>query len=141
MKRILIVDDEELIRESVSDLLQLKGYEVLQAFDGFSGLLEAFKYNPDLILLEVMMPKIDGYTFLARLRANPAFHLTPVIMLSAKAKLEDQRHGLDLGSDDYLFKPFKSDELLQTIEVKLEKFEKSNKIFKFQVAYPCIMFI
>lgn len=131
MDTILLIDDEELIAESISELLTINGYSVIIANNGRDGILKALFHNPDLVLVDVMMPILDGYETVKVLRKNPAFNFTPIIFMSAKAKLEDQRLGLDIGAEDYFTKPISSKILLEGIKNKLEKFKKikeSNKV-------------
>jgi two-component system, sensor histidine kinase and response regulator len=131
METILLIDDEELIAESISELLTINGYSVIIANNGRDGILKALFHNPDLILVDVMMPIIDGYETVKLLRKNPTFNFTPIIFMSAKAKLEDQRLGFDIGAEDYLIKPVTSKILLEGIRNKLDKFKKikeNNKV-------------
>jgi len=109
MERLLIVEDELPMRTALQDVLQSEGYRVLTAQDGESGLRRAMEEKPDLILLDIMMPKLDGYAVCAELRrlSNPV----PILMLTAKDLLEDKIQGLDSGADDYLVKPFHLAEL------------------------------
>jgi two-component system, sensor histidine kinase and response regulator len=131
METILLIDDEELITESISELLTINGYSVILANNGRDGILMALFHNPDLILVDVMMPIMDGYETVKVLRKNPTFNFTPIIFMSAKAKLEDQRLGFDVGAEDYLIKPVTSKILLEGIRNKLDKFKKikeNNKV-------------
>lgn len=111
--RILVVDDEKRILNFLRTKLRASGYEVLTAVDGFEALEQAQAQEPDLILLDVLMPKMDGFETLKRLRS---FCSTPVIVLSAKGSDVDKIKGLNLGADDYLPKPFNPDELMARIE-------------------------
>lgn len=124
MEKILIIDDEALIRESVAEILELQGYQTLTAEDGEKGLLTAHEESPDLIIMDVMMPGLDGFSLVQHLRKNPAFKLTPIIFISAKAKPEDLRTGMDLGADDYITKPFTTQVLLKAVESKLDKYKQ-----------------
>src|SRR5215475_14863221 len=122
MERILIVEDELPMRTALHDVLESEGYRVLTAADGESGLRRAVEEKPDLILLDIMMPKLDGYTVCAELRrlANPV----PILMLTAKGQIEDRVAGLDVGADDYLVKPFSTEELLARVRALLRRFQK-----------------
>lgn len=124
-KRILIVEDEEQIARFVELELNYEGYEVVKAFDGREG-LEAFESGDfDLVLLDIMLPKLSGLEVLRRIR-----HTTqdiPVIMLTARDSLEDKVSGLDLGSNDYVTKPFDIEELLARIRVSLRQKAKKNQ--------------
>lgn len=111
--RILVVDDEKRILNFLRTKLKASGYEVLTAADGFEALDQVQAQEPDLILLDVLMPRMDGFETLKRLRS---FCSTPVIVLSAKGSDIDKIKGLGLGADDYLPKPFNPDELIARIE-------------------------
>ena len=118
MTRVLVVDDERRIRELLELSLRHHGYEVRTAADGQAALAIAQEWEPDAIVLDVMMPKIDGITLLPMLRRVTE---APVIMLSAKGEVEDKVSGLSGGADDYLSKPFEIDELIAHIEAKLRR--------------------
>src|ERR1041385_4015511 len=104
MSRILIIEDETPMRTALADVLEGEGYRALSAADGEIGLRKAVEEKPDLILLDIMLPKLDGYAVCAELRRleNPV----PVLMLTAKGQIEDRVVGLDAGADAYLVKPF-----------------------------------
>ena len=125
MERILIIEDETPMRTALADLLAAEGYRTLTAVDGASGLQRALSEKPDLILLDVMMPKLDGFTVCAELRrlANDV----PVVMLTAKGQIEDRVNGLDVGADDYVVKPFSSEELLARVRALLRRVERKSK--------------
>jgi two-component system OmpR family response regulator len=110
MTRILVVDDEPTILDSVGYALQREGFEVSSASDGTEGLRLARTESPDVIVLDVMLPGLDGFAVCGRLRAEGVW--TPVLMLTARDAVEDRVAGLDAGADDYLAKPFAFDELL-----------------------------
>lgn len=118
-KQILIVEDERDIRDSLKIILELNDYSVETAENGQVGLEKAINLQPDLILCDVMMPILDGFGLLKQLREK-AIDI-PLIFLTAKAQYNDLRTGMNLGADDYIFKPFKSAELLQSIERRLER--------------------
>lgn len=105
-KRILIVDDETELAYAIQIRLKQAGYEVLTAYDGFEGLEKARKENPDLILLDILMPGMDGYQMLRKLKENNQTKSIPVIMLTAKSQLEDVTQATNLGVEDYIVKPF-----------------------------------
>jgi len=115
--RILIIEDERPMRTALADVLEAEGHRVLTAADGEEGLQRALDEKPDLILLDLMMPRLDGYAVCAELRrlANPV----PILILTAKGQLEDRVKGLDLGADDYLVKPFSTEELLARVRAVL----------------------
>jgi diguanylate cyclase (GGDEF)-like protein len=119
--RILIVDDDEDIRAYLEVTLELAGFEVVQAIDGDSGLRAAFTCRPSLIVLDVMMPGIDGLEVLRRLRADGRTSHLPVILLTAKAQPDDTVTGLDIGADDYVTKPFDSEVLVARIHAALRR--------------------
>ena len=123
MEKILIVEDELDVRENLIEILEIAQYEVLAAPDGLEGLALAKSYQPDLILCDIMMPKMDGYEMLAALRENQETETIPVIFLTAKTEYSDQRQGMELGADDYLTKPFEIDKLFLAIRSRLNKRE------------------
>jgi len=105
-KKILLADDEEDIKSVVSLFLESKGYEIITAYDGLSALDMARTEKPDLILLDVMMPVVNGYEVCARLKADEELRDIPVVMLSAMAQSESVDKGLSAGAVDYIVKPF-----------------------------------
>jgi len=115
-KRVLIVDDEPNIVISLEFLLKRAGLEVLIARDGEAGLAEIQSAQPDLVILDVMMPKLDGFAVLQRVRSDPAVKSTPVLMLTARGRDADQKKGLVLGANAYLSKPFSTSELIETVQ-------------------------
>ena len=125
MPRILIIEDETPMRTALKDVIENEGYRAITAADGESGLKRAVEEKPDLILLDVMMPRLDGYEVCAELRrlANPV----PILMLTAKGQVEDRVSGLDAGADDYLVKPFSTEELLARVRALLRRFQKQAK--------------
>jgi two-component system KDP operon response regulator KdpE len=116
--KLLIVDDEPDLRKFLADAMLLEGYEVAVAQDARQGLQQVDQFGPDLILLDVMMPVIDGWEMLSRLRK---FSDVPVIMLTAIGDTEYRVHGLDIGADDYLTKPFEVKELKARIRALLRR--------------------
>ena len=125
MSRILIIEDEAPMRTALADLLAAEGYRVLTAADGESGLHRALDEKPDLILLDIMMPKLDGFALCAELRRLS--NAVPVLMLTAKGQIEDRVAGLDAGADDYLVKPFSTEELLARVRALLRRFQRQDK--------------
>jgi signal transduction histidine kinase len=121
MKKILVIEDEQPLRESILDLLDAEDFEVFGAGNGKAGVELAKAHLPDLVICDVMMPELDGYGVLTCLRKEPATATIPFIFLTAKADKTDLRQGMSLGADDYLTKPFTRAELLQTISVRFEK--------------------
>lgn len=118
---ILIVDDEEPIQELLRFNLENEGYSVLTAFDGPVALKMIEEKRPDLLVLDVMLPGMDGLEVCSQLRQNPKFRDLPVIMLTAKGEEIDKVLGLELGADDYLTKPFSPRELLARIRARLRR--------------------
>jgi two-component system response regulator MprA len=117
--RILVVDDEPAVRESLTSSLVFEGYEVVEASDGMAALEQVELQEPDLIVLDVLMPRMDGLTACRRLRAQG--RVSPVLMLTARDMVGDRVTGLDAGADDYLGKPFELDELLARIRALLRR--------------------
>ncbi|MHB8520489.1 MAG: response regulator transcription factor [Limisphaerales bacterium] len=117
--RILIIEDERPMRTALKDCLEAEGYRVLAAPDGESGLAAALKEKPDLVLLDIMLPRLDGFALCAELRRLA--NAVPVLMLTAKGQVEDRVTGLDAGADDYLVKPFSTDELLARVRALLRR--------------------
>jgi len=122
--RILVVDDEARILNFLSSKLKASGYEVLTASNGLEGLEQAQAQEPDLIVLDLIMPKMDGLEMLKQLRS---FSAVPVIILTAKSADADRIKGLQLGADDYLPKPFNPDELVARIEAIRRRLEPAEK--------------
>jgi DNA-binding response OmpR family regulator len=120
-KKILAVDDEPNILLSIEFILEQEGYDVHTACDGEEAMEMAEKVEPDLVLLDIAMPKKDGYEVCTLLRKHEKLASVKVIMLTAKGQSLDKKKGLDVGADAYLTKPFGADELLQTIESALNK--------------------
>lgn len=116
MKKILIVEDSEDILETTSEILELKGYAVKTAINGLKGLESAKKSPPDLIISDIMMPKMDGYEMLEALRSDAKTAMIPFIFLTARAQKTDILRGAVSGADRYLTKPFTMAELLKTIK-------------------------
>ncbi|NER28952.1 MAG: hybrid sensor histidine kinase/response regulator [Symploca sp. SIO1C4] len=121
MNKILLIEDEEEIRENIFEILTAEDFEVIDADNGCSGVKLAQQELPDLIICDVMMPELDGYGVLSQLRQNPITDSIPFVFLTAKAAKEDLRQGMELGADDYLTKPFTRNELLKAITIRLEK--------------------
>ena len=123
--RILVIDDEERILNFLRSKLKASGYEVLTASNGIEGLEQAQAQEPDMVILDVLMPKMDGLEMLKELRS---FSTVPVIMLTAKGADADRIRGLQLGADDYLPKPFNPDELVVRIEAVKRRLQPGEKL-------------
>ena len=123
--RLLIIEDELPMRTALSDVLSAEGYRVLTAADGQAGLDRALAEKPGLILLDLMMPKLDGFAVCSELRRLG--HAVPILMLTAKGQIEDRVRGLDVGADDYLVKPFSTEELLARVRALLRRSQKALK--------------
>jgi len=121
MKRILVIDDEEWLREMIQLALRQKGYEVIEAENGAIGIEKARKNLPDLVLCDVNMEKVDGYLTLSSLRSEPSTAAIPFILMTGLADNAGMRHGMELGADDYLPKPFTIDALYAAVETRLKK--------------------
>lgn len=119
--RVLIIEDETGLREEVIQWMELEGYEVFSATDGVAGVNEAFQHQPDLIVCDITMPLLDGHGVLLELRANQSTSAIPFIFVTARSSHEDVRKGMSLGADDYITKPFTRVELLQAVQIRLEK--------------------
>lgn len=120
-KRILVVDDETQLVEMVTMRLEASGYEVISAADGQEGLDKARRDKPDLIILDLMLPKIDGYKVCRMLKFDEKYMSIPIIMFSARAQESDRQMGMQVGADDYVTKPFDPKVLLEKIETLLNK--------------------
>ncbi len=124
--KILLIEDEKYIRENVQELLEAKGYNVHTAANGELGVTEAISFKPQLILCDVMMPKMDGFKVLEQVRKTESISNVPFIFLTAKVDKQDVRQGMEMGADDYITKPFTTKELDAAIEARLKRHEKLN---------------
>lgn len=114
--KVMVIDDSKTIRRTAETLLKKEGCEVITANDGFEALAKIADHNPDIIFVDIMMPRLDGYQTCALIKHNQNFKNTPVIMLSSKDGLFDRARGRIVGSEQYLTKPFTKEELLGAIE-------------------------
>ena len=121
MKRILIIDDEQDMLDLLRPRLEAAGYEISTALDGQEGLNKAREEKPDLILLDVMMPKMDGYQVCRFLKFDEEYKHIPIVLLTARGQAQDKETGKKVGADGYLTKPFEKDALLDTISQLLKK--------------------
>jgi twitching motility two-component system response regulator PilG len=113
--KVLVIDDSKTIRRSAENLLTKAGCEVITAIDGFDALAKIADSRPEIIFVDIMMPRLDGYQTCALIKNNSEFKTTPVVMLSSKDGLFDRAKGRIVGSDQYITKPFSKEELLVTI--------------------------
>jgi twitching motility two-component system response regulator PilG len=113
--KVMVIDDSNTIRRSAEIFLVQAGCKVILAEDGFDALSKITDHQPDVVFVDIMMPRLDGYQTCALIKKNPRFSGTPVIMLSSKDGLFDRARGRMVGSDEYLTKPFTKDSLLRTV--------------------------
>lgn len=123
MKKILLIEDDKNLSNNIKDFLTEEGFEVIVAFDGDEGINKAKKIMPDLIISDITLPNKDGYQVLEEITKDNALSKVPFIYLTAKVEKDDLRKGMLLGADDYIFKPFKLDDLLHSINIRLKKFD------------------
>lgn len=117
-EKILIIDDEETTVQLLSILLERKGFEIIKAFRAEDGLRKAYRNHPDLILLDIMMPNMDGWEVCRRLRELSE---VPIIFLTARSEIKDVVKGLEMGADDYIVKPYDNEELVARIKAHLRR--------------------
>ena len=129
MKKILLIEDNEDIRENTAEILEMSNYRVFTAKDGKEGVEVALREIPDLIICDIMMPELDGYGVLHILQRNNDTRNTPFIFLTAKTERMDFRKGMELGADDYITKPFNGTELLNAAESRLKKVDLLKEEF------------
>ncbi len=114
--KVMVIDDSKTIRRTAENLLKKQGCEVVTATDGFEALAKIAEHKPDIIFVDIMMPRLDGYQTCALIKHNRVFRDTPVIMLSSKDSIFDKARGRIVGSEQYLTKPFTRDDLLGAIK-------------------------
>lgn len=129
MKKILIIEDDQVMRENTAEILELANYQVQTAPNGKLGSALAREWGPDLIICDIMMPELDGYGVLHILSKDPKTAIIPFIFLTAKAEKSEIRKGMELGADDYLTKPFEENELLSAIEARFRKADLMRQEF------------
>jgi DNA-binding NarL/FixJ family response regulator len=127
MKKILVIEDEPEMRRNITALLRYNDYQPIAAENGLDGVEAARREKPDLILCDVMMPKMDGYGVLQAMQKDAALASVPFIFLTAKGEKDDLRDGMNLGADDYLTKPVANADLIQAIETRLRRSEQQGK--------------
>lgn len=120
--KVMVIDDSKTIRRTAETLLKREGCEVVTATDGFEALAKIADQQPQIIFVDIMMPRLDGYQTCTLIKSNPRFKATPVIMLSSKDGLFDKAKGRIVGSDQYLTKPFSKEELLGAIKAHVPEF-------------------
>ncbi len=113
--KVMVIDDSKTIRRSAETLLKKAGCEVVTAIDGFEALAKITVHKPDIIFVDIMMPRLDGYQTCALIKNNQSFKATPVIMLSSKDSIFDRARGRIVGSEKYLTKPFSREDLINAI--------------------------
>ena len=131
-QKILVIDDEDDYRAMIKVTLKMIGYDVIEASNGLDGLAAARMHHPDLVLCDIKMPEMDGYTLLGRLKEDPACAAIPFIFLTGNLAKSDMRQGMQLGADDYLTKPFTSDELITAIKTRLVRKKSLQKYYELQ---------
>ena len=114
-KLVLVVDDEDLTRQMISMFMTMDGHEVVEAEDGVDALKKVALHHPDAIILDVMMPEMDGITMCKKLRANPATAFIPVLMLSGRSQIGAEQEGIDAGANAYMKKPMDPKEMLRVL--------------------------
>ncbi|HET6756549.1 MAG: twitching motility response regulator PilG [Burkholderiales bacterium] len=122
--KVMIIDDSNTIRRSAEIFLTQAGCQVILAEDGFDALAKITDHHPDVIFVDIMMPRLDGYQACSLIKKNPKFKGTPVIMLSSKDGVFDRARGRMVGSDEYLTKPFSKDSLLKAVGNHAQKVEE-----------------
>ena len=128
MSKILVIEDETPVRENIIELLTAEGYEAIGARDGEDGVRLVWEELPDLIICDILMPKLDGYGVLAKISHEPQLANIPFIYLTARIGRDDMRSGMGMGADDYIPKPFTRNELLQAITARLGRLQKLEAV-------------
>lgn len=125
--KVMVVDDSKTIRRTAENLLKKAGCQVITAIDGFDALAKTAHNRPDIIFVDIMMPRLDGYQVCSLIKNNKQFKATPVIMLSSKDGLFDRAKGRVVGSDQYLTKPFSKDEMLGAISEHVQRSDVAHE--------------
>ncbi|MBL9137693.1 MAG: response regulator transcription factor [Verrucomicrobiales bacterium] len=125
LPRILVIEDEPQMLRNLQTILKAEGFDAVGATGGLEGIARSADLKPDLILCDLMMPDLDGFGVLARVRANPVTASIPFIFLTARGDRNDMRSGMNLGADDYLTKPVRADDLLSAVRARLARFRLS----------------
>lgn len=126
--KVLVIDDSKTIRRSAENLLAQEGYSVITADDGYEALAKVVEHNPDIIFVDIMMPRLDGYQTCALIKNNSRYAKIPIILLSSKDSIFDKARGRIVGSQYYLTKPFTRDDLLGAINGHLHNKAESEEI-------------
>ena len=129
MSKVLIIEDEKNIRETIKEILELNDYEIATAENELIGIAKALQFKPDLIVCDVMMPEMDGFETLRNIRAINDISNTPFVFLTAKTETRDFREGMNSGADDFLNKPFNTQELLEVIQLRITKSNQAKELF------------
>lgn len=129
MSKILIIEDEKNIRDTIMEILELNNYETAIAENGLIGIAKALQFKPDLIICDVMMPEMDGFETLKNIRTINEISKTPFVFLTAKTETRDFREGMNSGADDFLNKPFNTQELLKVIQLRISKSHQEKEFF------------
>lgn len=136
MTRIVVIEDETIIRENIAELLEISGFESIQAENGYVGVQKIIEHQPDLVVCDIMMPGLNGYQVLETIRKSGATASIPFIFLTAMASPDDIRKGMSLGADDYLTKPFSKEDLITAVESRINK----QKIHKDHIQQQLLQF-
>lgn len=126
--KILVIDDSKTIRRSAENLLSQEGYTVVTANDGYEALAKVVEHNPDLIFVDIMMPRLDGYQTCALIKNNARYAKTPVVLLSSKDSIFDKARGRIVGSQHYLTKPFTREDLLGVIRQQMDNKAEEGEV-------------
>jgi CRP/FNR family cyclic AMP-dependent transcriptional regulator len=130
MKKILLIEDDEHLRDNIKELLELSNYQVLIAGNGKEGIEKATIFHPNLIICDIVLPILDGFSVLHLLQRHELLRIIPFLFVSAKTSREDYRKAMELGADDFITKPFELTELLNAIEVRLKKQEYQSQLIE-----------
>jgi DNA-binding response OmpR family regulator len=129
MSKILIIEDEKNIRDTIMEILELNDFQTAIAENGLIGIAKALQFKPDLIICDIMMPEMDGFETLKNIRAINEISNTPFVFLTAKTETRDFREGMNSGADDFLNKPFNTQELLKVIQLRITKSNQAKELF------------
>lgn len=119
--KVMVIDDSKTIRRTAETLLKKQGCDVVTAIDGYEALSKIAEYRPDIVFIDIMMPRLDGYQTCALIKHNQSFKRTPVVMLSSKDSIFDKARGRIVGSEDYLTKPFTREDLLGALDLHAQQ--------------------